>query len=155
GVVTGVAVWLCAAIALFGVATSREFADHIVLHKAEPLANHIGLRAILSQTMAGRLSKTEEDGAVDPFHVWSVRRQEAFAARRPIYLLLVGGVLLLATVAAGRITELWVALAASTVLVVSFLDVASYYCAFFVILTLLAAVDRRHKWLALGAILVR
>jgi hypothetical protein len=154
GLVIGAAVWLSAATAVFGIATSREFIDRIALHASEPLANHVGLRAVLSQTMAGRLAKTEDDGAVDPFHVWKVRREEAFAARRPIYLLLVGGVVALAAVAAGRIHELWIALAGSTVLVVALVDVASYYCAFFVLLALLGSRDPRHEWLALGAIVV-
>ncbi len=154
GLALGAAVWLSAATAVFGIATSREFVDRIALHASEPLANHVGLRAVLSQTMAGRLAKTEDDGAVDPFHVWKVRREEAFAARRPIYLLLVGGVVALAAVAAGRIRDLWIALAASTVLVVALVDVASYYCAFFVLLVLLGSRDPRHEWLALGAIVL-
>ena len=75
-------------------------------------------------------------------------------ARRPLYLVLVGGVIAMATAAAGRIRDLWAALAASTVLVVALLDVASYYCAMFVILALLGTLDPRQEWLALGAVLV-
>ena len=154
GFVIGSVFWLGVSTAIFGVTTWREFAHHIVLHNAEPLANDIGLRMILSQTVEGRLAVTQNDHEVDPFHLWKVRRQEAFAARKPLYGVLVAGLLVLATVAAGRIGTLWSALSASTVLVVSFLDVASYYCAFFVILTFLAERDPGQEWLALGAVLV-
>ena len=154
GVVIGVVVWFVAATADFGIPTWVDFRDHIVLHNAEPLGNHIGLRGLLSQTIEGRLAKTQQDSATDPYGLWKARREEAFAARRPIYLALVAGVIAIAAAAAGRIRELWVALAASTVLVVTLLDVASYYCAMFVLLPLLGAVDRRHEWLALGAIVV-
>jgi len=154
GFVLGAVLWLGASTAIFGVTAWRDFAHHIILHNAEPLANHVGLRMILSQTVDGRLAVTQDDQQVDPFHLCKVRRQEAFAARRPLYFVLLAGVVALAAVAAGRIRELWRALAASTVLVVSILDVASYYCAFFVILTLLAVRDPAQEWLALGAVLV-
>jgi hypothetical protein len=154
GLALGAVAWFVTATADFGIPTWLDFRDHIVMHNAEPLANHIGLRGLLSQTMEGRLAKTQQDSATDPYHLWVVRREEAFAARRPIYLALVAGVFAMAAIAAGRIRELWVALAASTVLVVTLLDIASYYCAMFVLLPLLAAVDRRHEWLALGAIVV-
>ena len=154
GFVIGAVLWLGASTAMFGVTAWRDFAHHIALHNAEPLANQIGLRAMLSQTVDGRLAVTQNEHAVDPYHVWKVRRLEAFAARKPLYGALVAGVVVLAAVAAGRIGTLWRALAGSTVLVVCFLDVASYYCAFFVILTLLAEHDPWQEWLALGAVLI-
>ena len=154
GFVIGAVLWLGASTAMFGVTAWRDFAHHIALHNAEPLANQIGLRAMLSQTVDGRLAVTQNEHAVDPYHVWKVRRLEAFAARKPLYGALVAGVVVLAAVAAGRIGTLWRALAGSTVLVVCFLDVASYYCAFFVILTLLAERDPWQEWLALAAVLI-
>ena len=154
GFVIGAVLWLGASTAIYGVTAWRDFAHHIALHNAEPLANQIGLRAILSQTVDGRLAATQNDRAVDPFHVWKVRRLEAFAARKPLYGALVAGVVVLAAVGAGRIGPLWSALAASTVLVVCFVDIASYYCAFFVILTFLAERDPWQEWLAIGAVLI-
>src|SRR5262249_8935655 len=154
GVVIGAVLWLAVSTAVYGVTAWRDFTHHIILHNAEPLANHVGLRMVLSQTVDGRLAVTQDNEAVDPFHVWTVRRQEAFAARRPLYIVLVAGLVALAAVAADRIPDLWSALAASTVLVVSFLDIASYYCSFFVILTLLAGCDAGQEWLALGAVLM-
>jgi hypothetical protein len=154
GFVIGAVLWVGASTAIYGVTEWRDFAHHIVLHNAEPLANHVGLRAILSQTVDGRLAVTQNLQAVDPYHVWKVRRLEAFAARKPLYGVLVAGVVVLAAVAAGRIRTLWSALAGSTVLVVCFVDVASYYCAFFVILTFLAVRDPWQEWLAIGAVLI-
>jgi hypothetical protein len=154
GFVIGAVLWLSASTVIYGITTWRDFAQHIVLHNAEPLANHIGLRAILSQTVDGRLAATQNLLAADPYHVWKVRRLEAFAARKPLYHLLLAGVVILAAVGAGRIRTLWRALAGSTVLVVCFLDVASYYCAFFVILTFLAEDDPWQEWLAIGAVLI-
>src|SRR5262249_57595051 len=84
GFVIGAVLWLGASTAMFGVTAWRDFAHHIALHNAEPLANQIGLRALLSQTVDGRLAVTHNEHAADPYHVRKARRLEAVAARSPL-----------------------------------------------------------------------
>jgi len=138
--------------AVFGVDGWRAFADHIAIHRLTPLANHVGLRSVFAQSWEGRWTAVMRPGTVDPFHEWKRLRRETFAAREMPYRLVAGALLALGAFAGWRARRLWVALAASAALVLLVLDVASYYCAFFLVLGLLAASSRLQEWLALGAV---
>jgi len=154
GVVGGAAAWLLVSTAVFGVDAWRAFADHIAVHRLTPLANHVGLRSIFAQSWDGRWTNVMQPGTVDPFHEWKRLRRETFAARETPYRLVAGALLALGALAGWRARRLWVALAGSAALVLLVLDVASYYCAFFLVLGLLAASSRAHEWLALGAVVL-
>ena len=154
GVVGGGAAWLLVSTAVFGVGAWREFADHIAVHRLTPLANHVGLRSTFAQSWDGRWTAVMQPGTVDPFHEWKRLRRETFAARETPYRLVAGALLALGAVAGWRARRLWVALAASAALVLLVLDVSSYYCAFFLVLGLLAASSRAQEWLALGAVVL-
>ena len=138
--------------AVFGVDSWLAFRDHITLHRLTPLANHVGLRSVFAQSWDGRWTEVMQPGTVDPFHEWKRLRRETFAARAVPYRLVAGALLALAVAAGWRVRRLWAALAASAGLVLIAVDVASYYCALFIVLALLAALSRRHAWLALGAV---
>jgi hypothetical protein len=151
GVVAAGVGWFAVTTAIFGFGAWVAFADHIAVHRLAPIANHVGLRSILAQSWDGRWTAVMQPGALDPYAVWNAMRRETFAARYGLYLVLAGGVTLVAVLAGWRIRRLWVALAASLVLVAVAVDVASYYYAVFVVLALLAAASRAEEWLALGA----
>jgi len=154
GVVAGGAAWVLVSTAVFGTDAWRAFADHIEVHRLTPLANHVGLRSMFAQSWDARWTAVMQPGAVDPFHEWKRLRRETFAARHVPYGIVAGVLLALGMVAGWRARRLWVALAASAALVLLLLDVASYYCAFFVVLGLLAASRRAYEWLALGAVVL-
>jgi hypothetical protein len=137
--------------AVFGFDSWVAFGHHIAVHRLAPLANHAGLRSIVAQSWEGRWTAVMQPGALDPYAIWNGMRRETFAARHGLYLVLAGGLTIVATLAAWRMRRTWTALAASIVLVAVAVDVASYYWAVFVILALLAAASRVEEWLALGA----
>jgi hypothetical protein len=137
---------------MFGLDAWRAFAHHIALHRLAPLANHVGLRALLSQSWAGRWVAVMQPGSVDPFQAWAALRRATFAARTPLYLALAAALAALVVAGTWRVHRLWVAIAASTLAIVVAVDVASYYCAVFVLLALLAARSRALEWLALAAV---
>jgi hypothetical protein len=152
GLVVGGLGWLGLSSVAYGVEAWPAFAEHIAVHRRSPIANHVGLRALLSQSWEGRWMAVMQPGSVDPFHEWETRRRATFAANAPLYYALAAALGVLGVVAGWRIRRLWVAVAASSVLVLAAVDVSSYYCAFFVVLGLLAAAHRSLGWLALGAI---
>jgi len=152
GLVLGGVGWFAVSSAIYGVDSWRAFAQHIAAHREASLANHVGLRAILSQTIAGRLAVARDPGAIDEYRPWREARKAAFAARRPLYAALVGAAALLLVAASRRVRVLWCALGASALAVVVSVDLASYYYAFFLIVALLAAASPIEEWLALGAV---
>lgn len=154
GVAGAGALWFAASTASYGVDAWRAFGEHIALHRLAPIANHVGLRSALAQSWDGRWAEMMRPGQVDPFAAWKAARRETFAARRGIYGVLAAAIGLGAALAAWRIRRLWAAMAASVVMVVTLVDVSSYYCAVFVVLALLAAAGRVEEWTALGAMVV-
>ena len=95
-----------------------------------------------------------QPGAPDPYAAWEAGRRATFAARHAIYDAIAIAIVGLAVWAGLRVRRLWVAIAASSVLVLTAVDVASYYCAFCILLGLLAAAGREEGALALAAIVV-
>jgi hypothetical protein len=154
GAAAGAIGWFGLSTAVFGLDAWSAFRDHIALHRLAPIANHVGLRALLSQSWAGRWVAARRPGAVDPFALWASMRRATFAELHGVYVALATGIVVLAGVAGWRLRRLWTAIAASAVLVVTAVDVASYYCAFFIVLGLLAATSRVEERLALAAIVV-
>jgi hypothetical protein len=152
GVALGGVLWLGATTAAFGVDAWRDFRRHIAVHRLAPLANHVGLRATFSQSWEGRWVVSMRLSEVDPYAVWGAARQATFAVRWPAYVALAGAIALVAAAAGMRLRRIWVALAASSVVVLAAVDVASYYCAFLIVLGLLAAASRVEEWLALAAV---
>jgi hypothetical protein len=154
GVVLAAIFWLAITCALFGVGAWRAFAAHMAVHRLAPLANHVGLRAALSQSWEGRWVAVMQPSAVDPYAGWQRARLTTFAAHYTLYVAIALALVALTGVAGWRLRRLWVAMAAGSLLVLVAVDVASYYCAFLVVLGLLAAASRREEWLALCAILI-
>jgi hypothetical protein len=154
GLLLGGIGWLVVSSSIYGFDSWRAFARHLAAHREASLANHVGLRAILSQTISGRLEVSEDPGTIDAFRRWREQRKAAFAARRPLYVALAAAAVLLLVAASRRIRVLWCAIAASALVVVVSVDLASYYYAFFIIVALLAAVSPVEEWLALGAVVL-
>jgi hypothetical protein len=153
GVVLGGVFWLGTTTAVFGLGSWRDFAAHMAVHRLAPMANHVGLRATFSQSWDARWTAVMDPGAADSFATWGAARRATFAARQPLYLGIALACMAVAATAGWRLRRLWVAMAASSVLVLVAVDVASYYCAFLLVLGLLAATSRLAEWLALGAVL--
>lgn len=154
GVAGAAVLWFGVTTVFFGLDAWREFSSHIALHRLAPIANHVGLRSVLAQSWEGRWAEVMQPDQVDPFAAWTEMRRQTAAARRGIYLVLAGMLGIGALVAGWRLRRLWTALAASSIVVLTFLDLSSYYCAVFVVLALLAAASRVEEWTALGAMVV-
>lgn len=154
GVAGGAVVWFGAATLAYGVDAWRAFAEHMALHRLAPLANHVGLRALFSQSWDGRWMAAMRPGTTDPFSVWAASRRDTFASMHWAYVLVATSIAAAVAWSGLRLHRVWVALAASSVIVLVVVDLASYYCAFFIVLGLLAAASRTHERLALGAIAV-
>jgi hypothetical protein len=154
GVAGGAAAWFGVSVLAYGVDSWRAFAEHLAVHRLAPLANHVGLRAVFSQSWDGRWMAAMRPGTTDPFAVWAASRRETFAAMHGAYLAVAACIVAVTLAGGWRLRRVWTALAASSVLVVTAVDLASYYCAFFIVLGLLAAVSRTQERLALGAIVV-
>jgi hypothetical protein len=152
GVVGGAAAWLLVSTAVFGVDAWRAFADHIAVPRLtparEPRRAALDLRAVVGRTMDGRHAAR---------HCRPVPRVEAPAARDR-------------SPRARRRTGSWPARCSrsapsrdgarggsgsrsprSAALGCSSSTSRANYCAFFLVLGLLAASSRAQEWLALGA----
>jgi hypothetical protein len=145
-------VWFAVATATFGVGSWRAFATFMSVRRLAPLANDVGLRALLSQTIDGRVAVLAQPAAVDPFLEWRERRKATFATRRPIYALTCAAAVALAAAAAHRTRRLWRLLAAGPLLVAVGLDLSSYYYALFLLPALLAVVAPAFELVALAAV---
>ena len=154
GVAIATLAWFGASSAAYGFDAWAAFRDHMMVHRLAPLANHVGLRALLSQSWEGRWALVMQPRAIDPFAVWASMRRATFAEHQAVYLVLAVAMTGVVGRAGWRLRRVWSAMAASSVLVLIAVDVASYYCAFFIVLGLLAAARRSEERLALAAIVV-
>ena len=152
GVAAGGVLCFVATSAIFGLETWGDFSRHIALHRLTPSGNQVGLRALFSQSWEHRWVAAMRPGEVDPYAVWATARLATFEANWLIYVAVAVVILLVAGMAGLRLRRLWVAIAASSIVALTAVDVASYYCAFLIVLGLLAAASRHVEWLALGAI---
>ncbi|HXF96525.1 MAG TPA: hypothetical protein VNI61_10545, partial [Gemmatimonadales bacterium] len=121
-----------------GVEVWRDFAGRATVLADTPATNHVGLRALLSYRHATSTAQVAPLGlADDPFEPWRQARRQTFEERRPLYLALAAGfVVLLVRALRGR--TLWEAgiLGLAPAPVVT--DLFGYYYAMLLLFALLA-----------------
>ncbi len=134
----------------------KSFASHIALQNKTPLTNHMGLETILAHDWVpslrsftdgtwrdepnGRMRFSRNDNLDDPFDDWKKGRLDRFEALKPVYLVLVAGLMAWTVWALRRTKLLWVGQALSLALCMSLANVACYYFSMFVIASALVRV---------------
>jgi hypothetical protein len=121
-----------------GLAGWRAFAENSRVLLDTPLRNHMGLRTFLSHEPGLRADALADSSLDDPFELWKQARESAFERRRPLYLGLVVGFVLLLGAAVAR-QPLWTAVLLSAGLVPITLELTSYYMALLAVFGLLAS----------------
>jgi hypothetical protein len=113
------------AVVAGGAGAWSEFASNTRLHVATPAVNVLGLKTLLSYAPQARLALLQ--GRVeDPGAAWKSGRREAFAARRPLFAVLVLGYLVVLARAVTR-QEAWVAAILGLGALTFLLEPACYY----------------------------
>jgi hypothetical protein len=98
----GAALLLASAVWL-GPSAWGEFAHNSRVHLATPLANHAGLRTVLSYDPAMRTELSRDASLADPMERWKAARSERYARLAWLHLALAAGFgLLVARAGAGR-----------------------------------------------------
>ncbi len=101
-----------------------------------PLRNDMGLRTALSYDADNRARDAVDRSLDDPFAPWKQRRAAAFEARRPLFLALVAGYLVLLGLAVRGQPD-WVAVILGAGLVPIATELTCYYSALLVVFALL------------------
>ena len=88
-----VAIFLGASAVAGGFGPWAEFVEKSRIHLATPLANHAGLRSVLAYDHDLREAVVvDRKGPGDPYVRWREGRRDTFAARAPLFPVLVAGV---------------------------------------------------------------
>jgi hypothetical protein len=125
-----------------------DFADNSRVLLGTPVRNHMGLRTTIAYDHGSRAQVTTDGSLDDPYARWKQARGETFAKRRPLFVALVAGFVVLLGVAV-RGQPLWVATVLGAGLVPIAAELTCYYSAILVVFALLW---ERHP--AVGAALV-
>jgi len=118
---------LGATLLAFGPRYHREFAAHIAMHAATPVANHMSLRSLFSIGPEALIRNNQASRAIDPTERWAKARRGHFERFRWAYWLSVAALLAFFVLTVWRVRTLWVALALSLLPVMLFTDPSSYY----------------------------
>jgi len=78
-----------------GAAAWPGFVDNSRKHLATPLTNYMGLKTVVAFSPATRASQIKDSAGLDPYGPWKEARRDVFSARKPLFLLLVLGYLVL------------------------------------------------------------
>ena len=140
GVLGAVAVAIPLSIAVNGTSSWREFAENSRVHLSTPLANHLGLRTVLSYDASMRTELARDATQDDPMGPWKQARREHFERYAALYgvLVLVFGALIARAAAA---QPLWI----GAVLGVAWIPVGAELTAYYwTVLLALAFLMERH-----------
>jgi len=118
---------LAVTLLAFGPRYHREFAAHIVMHAATPVANHMSLRSLFSIGPEALIRENHEPRVVDPTARWANARRAHFERFRVAYWLSLGALLALFAFTLWRVRTLWIALSLSLLPVMLLTDPSSYY----------------------------
>jgi hypothetical protein len=139
---TGAAALLASAVAM-GPSAWSEFAHNSRVHLATPLANHVGLRTLLSYDPAMRTEVARDATLEDPMERWKAARSERFARLAWLHAALVAGFgLLIARAAAGG--PAWLAAVLGIAWIPIGAELTAYYWS---VLLALAFLHARSPWL--------
>jgi hypothetical protein len=126
-----------------------DFLDNTERHASTPLTNHGGVRALFSLDMDKRMAKTASGRYADPLTPWREARVETFRQREHYYWICAALIFALVWAASRKMAD-WERLIASTLLVVTLVDLTSYYFLFMVLWAPLVSNNIRRTVLAIG-----
>ncbi len=149
GIVASLVLVVFAAVAV-GPRAFQEFAAHIRVHESVPAANQMGVPTILMHDLDGAQDASLDALAPDPVAKWRSMRVERLRELRPVHVGVLVGVVLAFAFVTRRMRRLWAAAALSVVVLFAALQVACYYCAFFLVVTPLARLHRRVEAMVLA-----
>ncbi len=126
----------------FGYEYHREFAQHIAMHAETPVANHMGLRSLLSLGPESRIKENAQPQSVDPTQRWAAARRAHFSRWRSVYFLLGGLSVVSLALTVRRLNTLWMSMPLSLLLVAVLTDPSCYYFSLWLIAAVLVSVRR-------------
>ncbi len=137
GALLGLSVLLpLSAVGTGGPGSWLAFAENSRVLLDTPLRNDLGLRTVLSYHPDNRARDVVDRRLSDPYEPWKQRREAAFAARRPLFVALVAGYLVLLALAVRGQPD-WVAVVLAAGLVPIATELTCYYSAVLVVFALL------------------
>ncbi|MET0795644.1 MAG: hypothetical protein ABW061_29270, partial [Polyangiaceae bacterium] len=142
GIVSCLVVSLGATLSAFGYQYHREFAQHIRMHATTPVANHMGLRSLLSLGPESRISENEQPRRVDPTQRWAAARRSHFERMQVVYWLLCAASIGVVALTVWRLRTAWLAMPLSLLLVIVLTDPSCYYFSLWLIAAPLVLVRR-------------
>jgi hypothetical protein len=113
-------------LATGGLGSWLDFARNSRLQLDTPLANHVGLKTVLSYDHAQRTERAREPSLADPMEPWKQARRAMFAQRRPLFWALVLGFAALVGRAAAAHAD-WLAAVLGIALIPIATELTSYY----------------------------
>jgi hypothetical protein len=143
GAIAAGAAALLASAVWMGPAAWSEFAHNSRVHLATPLANHAGLRTILSYDPAMRTELSRDAALEDPMERWKAARSQRSARFAWLHAALAAGFgALIALAGAGR--PPWLAAVLGIAWIPIGAELTAYYWS---VLLALAFLHERHAWL--------
>lgn len=115
------------ALASGGTRQYSAFAEHLAMHAATPISNHLSLRMLLSFAPSARFATTASRDALDPGERWTRARAAQLSRMAPLRVALTAALLLWFGWVVWGLRTRFLALAMSTVLVLFLTDPSCYY----------------------------
>ena len=110
-----------------------KFAQNTNKHASTPLTNHMGLRTVMSYRPETTGSWLRDGSAIDPWATWKATRLEKFHQARPLFILLLLGLVALMYFAIRQTgAELWMAAALGVGFIVAGAELTNYYYCFLI-----------------------
>jgi hypothetical protein len=124
------------AIATGGFGSWLEFVANSRVHLATPLANHVGLKTVLSYDRENRTERAGDASLADPMQAWKEARRSTFEGRRWLFAALVLLYALLVARAASTHPD-WVGAVLGVTLVAVATELTGYYWSALLVLAFL------------------
>jgi hypothetical protein len=146
GAIAALAVSLPLSAWISGPSAWSEFAENSRVHLSTPLANHVGLRTVLSYDTSMRTELARDGSLDDPMGPWKAARRDRFAQYALLYgALVIGFAALVARAAAGQ--PLWLAAVLGVAWIPIGAELTAYYWS---VLLALAFLKERHAVMGAG-----
>lgn len=123
-----------------GMTAWKEFAHHISVHNNTPLTNHMGLKTIIVTTPEGRMKYSRDNRLLDPFERWKENRRARYHTYKPVFFGVIAVFVGMLAMACWKTRSIWVGMALSLILVVSFVEATCYYYSIWILAALLTRV---------------
>ena len=136
GCLTALALLVPLSAASGGLDAWPGFVENSRKHLDTPLTNYMGLKTVVAYSPATSASQLKDSSLRDPYGPWKQARRQLFESRRPVYLLLLLGYLLL-LLRAVRGKPDWIAATISIGLIPMATELTCYYMSILLGLALL------------------